>query len=257
MRKSVQVLFFVFIMQYALSVLAYSQDTKGGTIKYEQHTYYDWNITPNSNQAGDNYLANLPTEKTMGMILYFDKNQSLYEQDMSVEISGVSERQQTMLLRMSNREAPRTEIKKVYFDLKKDRKIVMIELMTRYFLIEDKIVNRSWKPGNEQRKILDYLCKNATMKIGDQIITAWFTPNIPVSLGPEEYSGLPGLILAVEINGKNIFLATSVDVTVPKAENIVKPKEGSKISQKEFDVILAQKRAEWAATMKNRPAGGR
>ena len=257
MEKSAKFSFIIIIMYFAFNSTSYAQDFKEGSIKYERHIYYDYNVTPAGGQAGNNSNANLPTAKTMGMILYFDTKHSLYEQDMSVEVAGVSESQQVMLVRLSNREAPKPEIKKVYSDLKKEMKTVIIEMMTRFFTVEDKLVNQSWKLGTEQRKIIGYLCNDATMKLGEQTITGWFTSKIPVSVGPEEYSGLPGIILALEINGRNVFLATSVDPAPPKPKSIVKPDDGSKISQKEFDEMLAQKTAEWAERMKNRPAGGR
>lgn len=255
MQQSAKLLSIIIVTFFGLCGTAYSQDVKEGTIKYEKHIYYEWSSLRTGDPARDNFITNLPTAKNMGMILYFNKAHSLYEQDMSVVVAGVSESQQSMLLRLSNREAPRPETKKVYFDFRKDRKTVIIELLTRYFLVEDKTDNQSWKPGTGQKKILDYLCMDATMKRGDQTVTAWFAPGIPVSVGPENYYGLPGLILAVEIDGKNIFLATSVEKTSPKAESIVKPKDGTAMSQKEFDEILAQKTAEWSETMKKRAAG--
>jgi GLPGLI family protein len=71
-------------------------------------------------------------------------------------------------------------------------------------------------------------------------------------MGPDVYTGLPGLILAIDIDDKNVILATSVDLTPPQESNLVKPKEGKKISQKEFDQILAEKEAEWKEVQENR-----
>ncbi|WP_332911473.1 GLPGLI family protein [Algoriphagus boritolerans] len=36
-------------------------------------------------------------------------------------------------------------------------------------------------------------------------VTAWFTPEIPVSHGPESYFGLPGLILEVQNQGRTLI----------------------------------------------------
>jgi len=150
-----------------------------------------------------------------------------------------------MLERLSMGQPPKPEVQKVHFDLKKSKKTEQVELMTRLFLIENKIENQSWKPGSEQRKIQGYICQNATMKKGEETITGWFTTQIPISIGPDVYTGLPGLILAIDIDGKNVILATSVDLTPPSEKSLAKPKDGKKTSQKEFDQILAEKIAEF------------
>ena len=62
-----------------------------------------------------------------------------------------------------------------------------------------------------------------------------------VSIGPDLYGGLPGLILAIDIDGENVFLATSIDFTPPPDEILTKPTEGKKTSQKEFDKLVVEK----------------
>ncbi len=124
--------------------------------------------------------------------------------------------------------------------------------MTSLFLIENKIESGNWKPGTEQRKIQGYICQEATMKRGEETITAWFTPNIPISIGPDNYGGLPGLILAIDINGENVILATSVDLTPPSDSKLSKPKDGKKIKQEAFDRIVVEKVEEFKEAQKNK-----
>ena len=95
------------------------------------------------------------------------------------------------------------------------------------------------------------------MERGDDIVTAYFTSEIPVSIGPADFSGLPGLIMAVEINGETVFMATSVDLTPPKDDALSEPDSGKKVTQAEFDEIVAEKEKEWKETRGQRGTGKR
>ena len=70
----------------------------------------------------------------------------------------------------------------------------------------------------------------------DKVIIAWYAPEIPVSLGPLNYWGLPGLIL--EINEENvIILCSKVTLSNKEVGKIKVPNTGKKVSQVEFDAI--------------------
>ena len=74
-------------------------------------------------------------------------------------------------------------------------------------------------------------------------ITAWYTPEIPVSQGPENYWGLPGLILEAN-DGKTTILCSKV-VLNPKEKTTIKaPTNGKVISQKEYDETVVKKMEE-------------
>ena len=72
----------------------------------------------------------------------------------------------------------------------------------------------------------------------------FFSPEIPVSLGPSVFGGLPGLILAVERSGETAYVATSVKLSPPTEESMVKPNKGSKVTQEEFKAIQKEKEKE-------------
>lgn len=123
--------------------------------------------------------------------------------------------------------------------------------MTRLFVIEEDIMKWDWKPGTEQSKILGYLCMSAKAVKGDNTITAWFTPQIHTLAGPALYGGLPGLILAVDINGENVFLATEVDLNPPGEEIFRKPSEGKKMKSKSFQQLVDQKIEQYRTELEN------
>lgn len=77
----------------------------------------------------------------------------------------------------------------------------------------------------------------------DQLITAWYTPEIPISQGPGPYWGLPGLILEVTTE-RTAILCSKLILNPDKKEAVEPPSKGKKVSQAEYDEILAKKMEE-------------
>jgi GLPGLI family protein len=74
-------------------------------------------------------------------------------------------------------------------------------------------------------------------------ITAWYTPDIPVNQGPENYHGLPGLILEVN-DGTTVILCSKVVLNVKEKKEIAAPKKGEKVTQTAYDKIVFDKMQE-------------
>ena len=74
-------------------------------------------------------------------------------------------------------------------------------------------------------------------------VTAWYTPQIPVSNGPESYQGLPGLILEVN-DGDLTILCSKITINPKKQIEISEPKKGKQVTQKEYDKIMENKMEE-------------
>jgi GLPGLI family protein len=68
-------------------------------------------------------------------------------------------------------------------------------------------------------------------------VTVWFTPEIPVSHGPENYFGLPGLILEVQNQGRTL-ICEKIELN-PSVEPVVieRPSKGKQMTQAEFKKI--------------------
>jgi GLPGLI family protein len=143
------------------------------------------------------------------------------------------------------------------------------EIFGKEFLIEEKLVQPAWSLREDSKKIGDYNCFKAELIIPvteqdkkayqeflkkeetkpalfkmdepkDKVITAWYTPEIPVSFGPNNYWGLPGLIL--EINEENtVILCSKVLLNSKDKTEIKKPKNGDKVSKEKFDEIQRKK----------------
>ena len=86
-------------------------------------------------------------------------------------------------------------------------------------------------------------------------ITAWYTPEIPVSQGPEGYWGLPGLILEVN-DGKTIILCSKVVLNPKEKTEIKAPSKGKTVSQNEYDEIVVKKMEEFREMNQGRSGGG-
>jgi GLPGLI family protein len=85
-------------------------------------------------------------------------------------------------------------------------------------------------------------------------ITAWFTMDIPVSHGPEEYWGLPGLILEI-YDDRTVVLCSKIVINPKEKTEIKAITKGSVVSQAEYDKIAKEKMEEMRQ-MRGRPGGG-
>jgi len=128
----------------------------------------------------------------------------------------------------------------VYSDLEKGMAVSEKEVYGDKVLLTDSTRKINWKITDETRDIAGYPCRRANALILDSIyVVAFYTDKIPVSGGPELFSGLPGMILMVALPHENvIWTATKVaDVAVPPTQ-IVPPKKGKPVNNKTFRVLI-------------------
>lgn len=113
---------------------------------------------------------------------------------------------------------------------------------------------RNFRPKKQEEKATDKVKEEAKegtkTSFMDQIelpkeitITAWYTPEIPVSQGPEGYWGLPGLILEVN-DGKTTILCSKIVLNPKDKADIKAASNGKVVSQKEYDEIVIKKMEE-------------
>ena len=125
-----------------------------------------------------------------------------------------------------------------------------LEIIDKPFLIADNLAPLKWKITKESKKIGDYTAYKATLKtvkakkdIYGQAETfqveAWYAPDIAVPHGPEQYWGLPGLIMQLD-DGKITYLLTKVALNPKKGVRIKKPRGGKKINEKQLQKELAK-----------------
>jgi GLPGLI family protein len=66
------------------------------------------------------------------------------------------------------------------------------------YCYSDSIEAPTWKISDDTLRVLDQLCQRATTTFKGRDYVAWFTTGIPISSGPWEFNGLPGLILKID-----------------------------------------------------------
>ncbi len=177
----------------------------------------------------------------------------------------------------------------IYKNLKDKEMIEDVEQFSKRFRVMEEMELPQWEMSAETKQIGQYLCYKATMVRVDnsidwgsifsrrarnnqkkdsskttkdkeavklQKITAWYTPQIPVSAGPERYWGLPGLIL--EINaGRTTMLCTEIVINPEEVVEIKKPSKGKEVSRDEYNVMMKQKSEELRERFQNRRSSGR
>ncbi len=193
--------------------------------------------------------------------LLFNKTECLYEEEKKLDKPEASN---GMSVSVSFSSAG-----KKYLNVKDKNSIVEDEIFGKEFLIVEPLVKPEWKLIGETKKIGDYDCFKAELVIPvsekqkkeyeeflkneekkpalfkmekpeDKVVTAWYTPEIPVSFGPDNYWGLPGLILEVN-DGDNMLLCSKVALNTKEKTKIKAPNTGEKVNQKKFDEIQKKK----------------
>ena len=87
------------------------------------------------------------------------------------------------------------------------------------------------------------------------IVTAWYTPQIPINNGPGEFVGLPGLIL--ELNFYRTTILCSKIILNPKEATAIKaPKKGKVVSRAEYNKIAKEKLEEMRENFRGRDRKG-
>jgi GLPGLI family protein len=206
-------------------------------------------------------------------VLTFDKSESIFEEEKKLESPQPG--QSGVMIQMENSDQGIT-----YKNIKSKVCVKETDFFGKQFLITDSLSSYSWKLEEVSKKIGDYICYKATYiipvsekqkkeyedfknkksdgktqlflmdKPKEKQVTVWYTPEIPVSHGPNEYWGLPGLILEVNVDQTTILC--SKIVINPKEKIVIKePKNGKKVTNEEYERLIEQQ----MELMKNQKAG--
>jgi len=113
--------------------------------------------------------------------------------------------------------------------------------LKKYFAVYEKQPDMKWELLEDEKQINDYKCKKAKTTFRGRTYEVWYTPEIPVSVGPWKFNGLPGLILSVTDSTDNFYswevasIKHSEEEYFDFQENINNKSKFQKISYQEFD----------------------
>lgn len=124
----------------------------------------------------------------------------------------------------------------IFTDLGSDLQTAQKKVFEETYLVTDTARKIRWKITDETREIAGYTCRRANAIILDSIyVVAFYTTQIPVSGGPESFSGLPGMILGLALPHENLsWFATKVTDTSLPPNTVAPPKKGKPMDYKKF-----------------------
>ena len=217
-----------------------------GVIEYTKtvnmHALIKKNIASMNNniyqQAFEAYKKSQPQFKTLKSTLRFGGDKTLF--------SPLAEKQ-TVSNGFFGDEPAAQQINTIYTDLSTGLTTSQKLVYEDTFLVKDSTRKITWKITDEMREIAGYNCRRANAIILDSIyVVAFYTDQIPVSGGPESFSGLPGMILGVALPHENItwFASKVTDAAVP-ANTLVAPTKGKAMDVKGFRTFVYDALKNW------------
>lgn len=216
-----------------LLVTAIHAQATGGKIIYERKMNMHKRLPP-ENENMKNMIPEFNTIKTQ---LLYSGEESIYkdlpeEEDIREHAGEDGNR---MVFRMGGGD------NETYKNYALQKTVEQRELGPKKYIIEDSLRKLNWKLTGETMKIKNYQCSKAiaTTRQGDNVV-AWYTEDIPVPAGPDQFGGLPGLILQADIgDGWIVFTAADIQPTVDK--KLVKaPANGKKVTRQEFQKMMEE-----------------
>ena len=202
-------------------------------------------------------------------ILNFDKTTSIYKQEEKLNAPNPKTNNGTRVVVMNLGGSGKGST--YYKNTQEKRFAKQTEIMGKVFLVKDSLPVYDWKMSTETKNIGQYTCYKATYteevenkKISivngetkedvtkeTKVTTAWYTTQVPINNGPDDYQGLPGLILEIN-DGKNLIVCTEIVLNPSENIKIEEPKKGKVVNQKKFNEIQQQKTKEMMEKFKSR-----
>lgn len=263
-----------FIMAFFITGAMFAQDFSGRAT-YKTHRKSSFELDSTTMAANPKIQEQLEAQmrkmfqKTF--TLDFTKLESMYEEEQELDAPKVpSSNGGVMVMSFGGGGSD-----VLYKNISENRMANKKELLGKVFLIKDNLVAYDWKLTGETKNIGNYTCYKAVYEIEEEEIqinmidsevkeekvikkrttVAWYTPDVPISNGPRDYGGLPGLIL--EVNDGDLTIVCSEIVLNPKdIKEIKEPIKGKIVTRKKFEAIAKEKTKEMMDRFRSRDGKG-
>ncbi len=279
---------FLLIISCLLVSFVHAQDFQGKAY-YKTKTTMDMTQWTGGRQLSPDQIKRMEERMKSFLekeyVLVFNKSESLYKEEERLEAMGSNS---WGGFTSSFTDGPK------YKNVQSKEIVIDQEFFGKQFLVQDELKSLEWKMGTESKQIGEYTVFKATatkpvkgfdwrsmrrrndddkkekdstkttsddpmdqIEIPETIeVVAWYTPQIPVNQGPDDYWGLPGLILEVNAD-RTTMLCTKIVLNPKEKDNIKKPEKGEVVTQEEYTEITTQKMEEMRSMYRGRRGGRR
>jgi GLPGLI family protein len=207
------------------------------TRKMNVHRQFDeWMEEGDNNEYMTAWLAKLPKFDTRNFTYFFTTKQSKY--------TPVKKEEDPALASMGGLPGTQTI---VYSDFDKQKNVAYKKVFEENFLLDDSMKKCTWKILDEVRTIAGFSCRKAVTKINDSVVVvAFYTDKIPVSGGPEMFSGLPGMIMEIAVPRLyTTWIAQNVVIQAPTAAELAAPDKGKKTNLADMKKAIKSGTKDW------------
>lgn len=121
-------------------------------------------------------------------------------------------------------------------DYKHNKWTARLLIADEFFIVSDTFSPFKWEITGDTKLVAGYNCYAASTYFRGRNYIAYFTPEIPVSVGPYKFGGLPGLILEIKTTDEDFawHCKSISQATAQEIAQIVPPEGKKPISQKAF-----------------------
>ena len=262
---------FVFLTMFTFNINAQKFSGKATYISKSKMELGNWGAKLSEGRKKQ-IAARLKNRLEKTYVLNFNNQESLFLEEEKIDaVSGATDSWGGYFSRGDH-----------YKNIKENKIVQSQEFYGKRFLVKDNLYRLEWNMGTETKKIGEYTCYRAKAfvpntelnwynfswsdlssasdekvdkeKIEEKltVVEAWYTPQIPVSQGPAEYWGLPGLILEVSVDNTTL-LCTEIVINKDDKAIIEAPSKGKEITKIAYKLTVREKMVE----MRNNRMGRR
>ncbi len=265
--KSLQLVLIIILIPLLIIPVSLSAQSFSGVATYKSQTRFELNL--DSTRIPPERIKEIKERMKDALIkdytLTFNKSASIFKEVEQLQ-EGANQGRGFMMMITGGGGV-------VYKNIQEKKELEQTEFFGKVFLISEDMDLPQWKLGKETKQVGSYTCYKATttrQRIVRKITTgkdgssetdtsvteivAWYTPQIPLSHGPDVFWGLPGMIMEVT-NGQTTFLCTRMELKKEDAD-INPPKKGEEVNRAEYTKIVEEKMVEMEQMRRQSGRGG-